>query len=130
MFRSFHLFQWFGFVRFVSFRVSVYDKFRSLSYHDSIIKIFCSGEQSASHVHAHAPFHQIKGFDKRFMAFSREFALFFVFFFLVSLFNCFDHILSKCSIIQYVGPCFHVIMKFMDSDEELFRTKIVFREKY
>ena len=35
-------------------QVSVFGaNFRSLFYHDSTIKTFCSGEQSTSHVHAH-----------------------------------------------------------------------------
>ena len=29
-------------------------------------------------------------------------------------------ILSTCSIIQQVGPCFHVIMGFIESEEEFF----------
>ena len=45
---------------------------------------------------------------------SREFALYF----LVSLFSCFDHFIGVfCYLVG--RPCFHVIMEFMDSHEEL-----------
>ena len=47
------------------------------------------------------------------MASLGEFALYF----LVSLFSCF-------------GPCFHVIMELIDSEEELFLTENFFRKKY
>ena len=33
--------------------IKIEPNFRSLFYHDSIIKIFCSREQSTSYVHAH-----------------------------------------------------------------------------
>ena len=87
--------------------IEIKPNFRSLFYHDSIIKIFCSREQSASRVHAHT-FIDLKknkrykivrfwqGFEKRFMASPREFALVF-FWFLCSLVST---IFSACSIIQ------------------------------
>ena len=38
--------------------IKIKPNFRCLSYHDSIIKMFCSREQSSSHVHA--DFHRIE----------------------------------------------------------------------
>ena len=55
------------------------------------------------------------------MVFSSEFALFFLFFVLVSLFTCLDHFIG---VFDYsVGPCFHLIM---DNHEELFWTQNYF----
>ena len=70
--------------------IRIKQDFRCMFYHDSIIKMFCSTEQSTSHVHANTFFSRIKknydsykivsfwqGFKKRFVASSKEFALFF-----------------------------------------------------
>ena len=70
-----------------------------------------------------------KGFEKHFLASSREFALYF----LVSLFSCFDHFMGvfDYSVGRSMLSCFHVIMEFMDSDEELFLAeKLFFHKKY
>ena len=81
--------------------------FRSLFYHDSIVKIFCSREQSTSHVHAHT-FIELKkktikvtklgDFDKvlRNVLWHHQGSLFVFFLFLCSLVLT---ILSACSII-------------------------------
>ena len=76
--------------------------FRSLFYHESIIKTFCSREQSTSQASAHSHLHRIKkkkknnesykivrfcqGFEKRFVVSSREFALYFFVFLLIFFF--------------------------------------------
>ena len=86
--------------------IKIERNFRSLFYHESIIKTFCSREQSTSQVHTHT-FIELKkrnnesykivrfwqGFEKRFVVSSREFALYFFFFV-----NFFSSILSACSI--------------------------------
>ena len=80
--------------------IKIEPNFRSLFYHESIIKTFCSREQSTSHVHAHT-FIELKkkrnnesykivrfcqGFEKRFVVSSREFALYFFVFLLIFFF--------------------------------------------
>ena len=95
--------------------------FGSLFYYESIIKTFCSREQSTSQVHTHT-FIELKkrnnesykivrfwqGFEKRFVVSSREFALYFFF---VVVFFVFFSILSACSITGSVGrsmlSCYH-----------------------
>ena len=79
--------------------IKIKPSFRCLFYHHSIIKMFCLREQSTSHVHAHTSIELKKnndsykivsfwqGFEKRFVASSMEFSLFFM----VSLLSCFDY---------------------------------------
>ena len=101
--------------------IKIEPNFRSLFYHESIIKTFCSREQSTSQVHTHT-FIELKkrnnesykivrfwqGFEKRFVVSSREFALYFFF---VVVFFVFFSILSACSITGSVGrsmlSCYH-----------------------
>ena len=98
--------------------IKIEPNFRSLFYYDSIIKTICSREQSTSHMHAHT-FIELKknnnerykivrfwqGFEKHFLASSREFALYF----LVSLFSCFDHFFGvfDYSVGRSMLSCYH-----------------------
>ena len=96
--------------------IKITPNFRSLFYHDSIIKTICSRQQSTSHVHAHTFIKLTKnesykivrfwqGFEKHFLASSREFALHF----LVSLFSCFDHFIDvfDYSVGRSMLSCYH-----------------------
>ena len=84
--------------------IKIEPNFRSLFCHESIIKTFCTREQSTSQVHTHT-FIEFKkkknnesykivrfcqGFEKRFVVSLRDFALyFFVFFFWLIFFLAF-----------------------------------------
>ena len=54
--------------------IKIEPNFRSLFYHDSIIKIFCSREQSTSYVHAHTFIELKKRYNRvfRFSGFSKN----------------------------------------------------------
>ena len=92
--------------------IKIEPNFRSLFYHDSIIKIFFSREQSTSYVHAKKKVKATKlwdfdkVFEKRFMASSREFALLFLGFF-VPLFWPFYRLVRLFSIGRFMFSCNH-----------------------
>ena len=83
--------------------IKIEPNFWSLFYHDSIINIFCSSEQSTSHGHAHT-FIELKKTIKvtKFRDFGkilrnllwRPQGSLLCFLFSVSLFTCFDHFIG------------------------------------
>ena len=109
--------------------------FRSLFYHDSIIKIFCSREQRTSYVHAHT-FIELKK-DKikkgkaknceiltkflRYVLWRPQGSLlcYFGFFF---LFRCFDHFIGvfDYSVGRFMFSCNHGQRQRAFSDTKLF----------
>ena len=83
--------------------IKIKSNFRSLFYHDSTIKTFCSREQSSSHVHAYT-FLEFEIF----VASSSESTLYF----LVSLFGCFDHFIGvfDYSVGRSIGRCCGILL--------------------
>jgi len=98
--------------------IKVAPNFRSLFYHDSIIKTICSREQSTSNMHAHT-FIELKkktmkvtklwDFDKvlRNIFWRHQGSLLCIFF--VSLFSCFDHFIGvfDYSVGRSMLSCYH-----------------------
>ena len=119
--------------------IKIEPSFLSLFSHHSIIKIFCSREQSTSHARARSHLHRIKkiktmkvtnlwDFDKvlRNVLWRPQGILRCFFGFLCSVVLI---ILAGC-LMELVGPCFHVFMEFMDSDVEgLFLTQNCFSQE-
>ena len=110
-------------------------KFSVAVFHYSIIKIFCSREQSTSHASARSHLHRIKKYKQwklqnceilRNVLWRPQGILRCFFGFLCSAVLT---ILSGC-LMELFGPCFHVIMEFMDSDVEgLFLTQNCFSQE-
>ena len=112
--------------------IKIEPNFRSLFYLDLIIKIFCKREQSTSRLHGHSFIELTKrktkqtikvtklwDFDKVLGNVLWRLQGNFLPFFFRFLSSVVLTILSACSIIQLVGPCFHVIMELMGSERQL-----------
>ena len=96
--------------------IKIEPNFRSLFYHDSIIKTICSREQNTSHIHAHT-FIELKKKQWKLQnceILTRFWETFFwrpqgSLYFSVSLFSCFDHFMGvfDYSVGRSMLSCYH-----------------------